>query len=83
MPHHTSHLSMRTRLAMKLACAPFVGAVHCISKEIRRPARNWQDVIRNDVRLYFAPFIGAINGVQEVWKKRNNQNQTPKQRHRK
>lgn len=66
-----SHLKAHVALAPKLACAPFMGAARSIHQSISRPAHSWQDVARNDVILYFAPLVGAIDGVREFWKARH------------
>lgn len=68
--HLASKLAASVRLAVRLACAPFTGAARCIRQQLNRPANSWQDVARNDVLLYFAPLVGAIDGVREVWRHR-------------
>jgi hypothetical protein len=53
-----------------LACAPFSGAAKRIRLELHRPANTWRQVAGNDVRLYFAPFVGAVEGIREAWRTR-------------
>jgi hypothetical protein len=55
---------------IRLACAPFTGAAKRIRLELDRPADTLRQVAGNDVRLYFAPFIGAVEGIREAWRTR-------------
>lgn len=69
--HLAARLTASARLAIRLACAPFTGAARSIRQSLNRPAQSWQDVARNDVILYFAPLVGAIDGVRQVWQARH------------
>lgn len=52
-----------------LFCSPFIGAFEGIKAAANRPkAANWKELIVNDIRLYFAPLTGAIDGVVKVLK---------------
>lgn len=52
-----------------LFCSPFVGAFDEIWAAANRPkAANWKELIINDIRLYFAPLTGAIDGVRKALK---------------
>lgn len=53
----------------KLFCSPFVGAFEEVKSAANRPkAANWKELIVNDIRLYFAPLTGAIDGVRKALK---------------
>lgn len=59
------------KASLRLLCSPVVGAIDGMKEAANRPrATNWKQFILNDVRAYFAPLTGAINGVQKELSRR-------------
>ncbi|SFB27902.1 hypothetical protein SAMN04515620_13440 [Collimonas sp. OK607] len=52
-----------------LVWSPFVGAYEEMKAALYlpRPA-NWKELVVQDIRLYFAPFTGAITGFRKALK---------------
>lgn len=77
--HVIARMTAGAQLAIRLVWAPFAGVAHALRREIRRPAHSWQEVARNDVLLYFAPLVGAIDSVRHVWRTRHQRHSSSQQ----
>ena len=54
--------------SLRLLASPFMGAIMETRLAWNRPSTNWRTFIVNDIRRYFAPITGAINGIRSALK---------------
>lgn len=51
----------------RLLCSPLLGACEEMKAVLQRPKPiHWKAWIVEDIRLYFAPFTGAVTGVRKA-----------------